>query len=91
MIVIPKSLCRMTIAFEDYILNLISKPTLTHKDNKSSTLPAELPSVWSNIGPVPYEAVDPWFLVQSKSSSGNWVHRHKDRSKLHLYGNKNKT
>lgn len=75
--VTAKSLCRKT------------KQKLAHNDNKSNTLPAEVPRVWSNMGPVPYEAVDPWFLVQSKSSSGNCVHRHKDRSKEHLYANKN--
>ena len=37
-------------------------------------LPAAVPRVWSNIGPVLYEAVTPWFLVQSNSSSFNCVH-----------------
>ena len=42
-----------------------------------------VPLVWSALGPVEYEGVDPLYLVQSNSSSTKWNHWQNPCSKSH--------
>ena len=46
--------------------------------------PLDLPVVWSEIGPVFQEAVDPWCLTHSKWAASSSLHPHIPDSKSHV-------